>query len=735
MGNVTQTFSGDVTQLQRCYQSLVKEVTRLEVANQKLAATSQAASDGMSRGLSRSDAAMGGMVSKVATLAGSFLTLQGVVRLGTQEMERQFAVQDRIKAKQIDIAKTHWDAAGSQANVTPEEFQKRTNEALEIQKHSGFPEAAKIQEGINRAMNATQGNWEIAREASKMAARVSLAKPEDMPILAEGLATGMHLKGIGAEAALGNLGLQQGESRSQNLSTIAGIQGRIASAADTHAKANQLDEVTYYEKLNATISNKTQDADGPRTASAGVNLGQKLAEFFDPSFKGAEDSTAPKLPGSHRPHKKVKPVDPEKYESTESQVEYLQQNPKIAKVFYNDFLHGEKESRPALKSLLLKDDIEELRKQGKQSTSDMMKKSQIESGTGAIATGKNLENLLRSGTPELEAASRDSQRKNKIEVSGIHDVSKAKRAEARELVDGMRANLDSAGWFGGAALSAQSSVSNLLGQGSSAQAFRGMVDSAAAATTSDKDKETITDTRKQLEAILGPSPKNRHLQARGVSKLNSSEELRGMQRELLTDDARAKGRLGSHGPSSRGDLRPYERDAFEELESRIKEQQIEERRPMMGYEAFEANAGAAGRQERIEKLKGERDQHSKRTSGGQGLRRQLEHRERGEAIERDLSKELRADYVTKASTLDSDDLFFEHQKAAKAGPEAEQFRQALPAFGNNDPSKPKDDANQKEMTSLLRQILEALRNSSGGGRPQGVSAGRANMQSGIQSER
>lgn len=580
MSTITHTFTGDISNLQRCYQSLGKDVVRLEQQMQKLASAAKHGNDAVNSGFDRQSAAANGMIGQVASLATQWLTVGTAVRVATDAMRHQFAIQDRGLALQKSLARQQAGMAGSLADSTPEQFAKSNAQLQEMQRRTGFSSQVLAVEAYQRALNATGGKEDVARAATEKALSVSRASPESAPAYAAGIAKSMHLLGFDAETAFGNIGQQQTEGALDSLEITARMQPRIDAAAGFNPKYIK-EEALFYQRLNAAIQNQTGDTTGERTATAGVTVAEKLAEYFAPPERNAEgkmtwrfggltDPNAPHIPG--RPVRKYRPLDPEKYATSEQRIEYLQSHPKEARVWAEN-MGGEKESRAAIMSLILPSIADAMRQEREKARAagvpegelpkspiiDIIKQSKIGMGDDARETSKKLTKNLESGTPAIAAENRQSQVQAEQEFREIQDTYNSKRAEVRKLLSDTFSKLDSLDIAGSAAIHAKKLFVDIFSGGRSAQAARHQIDDADYWVSSEADKKTLAKAKDSLAEIVGPRPKNLFLQERGVSRLTSPEEMRALQAEILKNN-RVK---------SADDLRPFYREAYEDLENRI----------------------------------------------------------------------------------------------------------------------------------------------------------------------
>lgn len=367
MGTTTQTFTGDASNLEKAYQSLAKEVARLESANQKLAGQMAAQSDGVARGMKSQENAIGSALSSVKSYATGFLSVGAAVALANKALEEQRRLSKEIADTNIEAGKSQGDVLTNLVGVDPGEQRRILGEINRIQRDTGFGSIEELNRGAAAAISASGGDVAGALDALREAAKLSVLKPEQLKTVAGGALDVRAASGVQDNRE--NLGLLlsfQSAARGTDLERVARNAAPAIGSMAKSVPTDQKEASRQSAALLAALSQGAKDFTLESTATAGIQLADHMTEFFTKGIQ--KEANGRKF--TVRP-----PQDPQ---TIAGRVEFLQQNDRFRKLFIENFVDKGMETkfREPTRGLIDTKKAENMRGQGVVPVADLFKQFQ-----------------------------------------------------------------------------------------------------------------------------------------------------------------------------------------------------------------------------------------------------------------------------------------------------------------------------------------------------------------------
>ena len=394
MGTTTQTFTGDSSNLEKAYQSLAKEVARLESANQKLAGQMATQSEGVARGMKSQENAIGSALGSLKSYAMGFASVGAAASLVNRALEEQMRLSKEIADTNIEAGKSQGDVLTNLVGVDPAEQRRILGEINRIQRDTGFGSIDELNRGAAAAISASGGDVSGALDALREAARLSVLKPEQLKTVAGGALDVRSATGIQDQRQ--NLGLLlsfQSAARGTGLERVARNAAPAIGSMAKSVPSDQKEAARQSAALLAALSQGAKDFTLESTATAGIQLADHMTEFFTKGI--AKEANGRKF--TIRP-----PQDPQ---TIQGRVEFLQQNERFRKLYIENFVDKGMETkfREPTRGLLDSQKAANLRGQGVVPVADLFKQFQ-----GAIQyqpqAVDDLAKQLREATPQTRIA-------------------------------------------------------------------------------------------------------------------------------------------------------------------------------------------------------------------------------------------------------------------------------------------------------------------------------------------
>jgi len=428
VGTTTQTFTGDASNLEKAYQSLAKEVARLESANQKLAGQMAAQSEGVARGMKSQENAIGSALNSVKGYATGFLSVGAAVGLVNKALEEQRRLSKDIADTNTEAGKSQGDVLTNLVGVDPAEQRRILAEVNKIQRDTGFGSIDELNRGAASAISASGGDVAGALDALRESARLSVLKPEQLKTVAGGALDVRAATGIQDQRQ--NLGLLlsfQSAARGTDLERVARNAAPSISSMAKSVPTDQKEAARQSAALLAALSQGAKDFTLESTATAGIQLADHMTEFFTKGI--AKEANGRKY--TVRPQQ-----DPQ---TIEGRVEFLQQNERFRKLFIENFVDKGMETkfREPTRGLLDSKKADNLRGQGVEPVADLFKKFQgsIQYQPQAV---DELAKQLREATPQTQIAAGDAARKSAGQQIDLSSPGGAARMTADEVTSSIR---------------------------------------------------------------------------------------------------------------------------------------------------------------------------------------------------------------------------------------------------------------------------------------------------------
>ena len=334
MTDVKQTITGDSASAQKAYADLARQVAKLEVANQQMAAKAEQTTK---RG-SDSQKMLSGLLMKqvgiLASTAGAVLSLGNAWQIAQAAAVDYMNVSDRIRQSKIDIAKAETTLAINTLNR--EEFQQYRADALDIADKTSFSNLPIIIEAMATAVNAAPGatpqeQRQNAYQAVYQGASLTKHKPELLEMFVGGSLDVAASAGVSPHEAT-NLNLTAGK-----FARIANPERQQRAISQTIASVTASSDVSTPEKRRkaaesgaegwAALNKASKDDRGEMSRTAWSQFGSYTGEAFTEGI-----SFTPR--GRSRPIT-IKPTeDPG---DPVGRLEYLQKDRRFANAFLDKY--------------------------------------------------------------------------------------------------------------------------------------------------------------------------------------------------------------------------------------------------------------------------------------------------------------------------------------------------------------------------------------------------------------
>lgn len=249
-------------------QKAVKEAARLE--REQLRIADQKARSWLNFG------------TTIMTTAGAYVSLNAILAETEKYLARQAALQKEIAQHNVAAGKSQQETILNMQGVTSAQLLRALQGGKDINLRTGFGDVNAINRAYGKALSASEGNFGRAEGAVEASASLSAGDPEKLNAY--------------TQAAL-DIGLPSGKSAEESLGLAlsAGAQARVtnpAQAAQLFAKSaasgaaldktgNKAEAARQRVVLAATITGGIKDPTGDVSKTASINLGAKLAEFFE----------------------------------------------------------------------------------------------------------------------------------------------------------------------------------------------------------------------------------------------------------------------------------------------------------------------------------------------------------------------------------------------------------------------------------------------------------------------
>lgn len=358
MGTVVQKFDADGSAVQRELEKMRREYDKLLLKMDDVVKRSR-------KNQQDATITVEGTIAAVGKLAAAYGLMERGITAVNAELTRQYDLQDRL-AKRADAT------VGSQADVarnmaagtTPEQLQAFLFELKKINQESQFGNVDALQSAAASVLSATGADSKLTLDMLRAGAQIFRDKPADLATFAGGMADVAGAAGISGEEAAALMVAMQGQSRMTQLAAskhgVVAVKSGMSRMDPSMAPLQAAEEIL---GLFAGITAATGDSEGAETKTTTLTLLAKLAEL------GGAGTTQERL-------------DRVRARIAEGELDIKD----VVSGFGT--AHG-----GAMQALFLG-----------QGESTEKVAATLGSVKGSIDNFRNLTNLLRTGTPELERA-------------------------------------------------------------------------------------------------------------------------------------------------------------------------------------------------------------------------------------------------------------------------------------------------------------------------------------------
>lgn len=281
MADIVFSGDSDFSKIQKDFDDLSRRTARLEKENYRLkqSADKQADSFGKARGQQGSLLTQG--ITGITQMVAGYVSLQAAIQLVTSAIQEQRAAQKDTLDAQVGQAAADATLIQNLVGISAQQ-KKDTIATLEnLTVDLGIESATAVKAGFNEAISKAAGDVDLAMDATKRAAELQRATPENLPTFAAGGAVLSKLIGTrDTREAYGLLAEVQARSPvSDPKELMQELPGALAAMTATDARGAGRDSVREAAALMAAMGQATQQRAAP-TSTAAIQLTSQLEKFF-----------------------------------------------------------------------------------------------------------------------------------------------------------------------------------------------------------------------------------------------------------------------------------------------------------------------------------------------------------------------------------------------------------------------------------------------------------------------
>lgn len=420
---IHQKFTGDASQLLQCYQQQSKEIVHLEQQFGKLAQKMNEGTRAGKGGFDLMSQATKSAGSEIGGLVTSWLSVSAAIAAVNQEIEHNRRLAEEALNKNYELAGAQGDFYLNQYGKTPEEIESNKQGIKQLVNELKVPENV-VTGAFNSVASTGIGTSEQQMQAIRMAGKVSGQRPENIGNLAKSLLMTQHMAGVNAEEALA-LNLSAGANAfMENPDSQARAIRQATAAAVASSPGDKRKATEQSAELLAASTQWVGEERGESARTFTAQLSGQLNEFFT---KGSEKTGPRGIKIKTKP-----PVDPG---TAGDRIEYLQNNPKLAKAFIENKMSVETMFKAPAERLLLDKNSPEAK---------TFKKVQADVGYDTKPLPELYKNL-ESGTAQIQLERSKRTADVNLEQMQLATDLDNRRTRAREI---LQSSLDATSWRG-----------------------------------------------------------------------------------------------------------------------------------------------------------------------------------------------------------------------------------------------------------------------------------------------
>lgn len=281
MADITFTGESDFSRVKKDYDDLSRRTAKLESENYRLRNTVESQAGSHQRVRREQGSMFDSGMGKLTNMIGGYLSMGAAIQKVTDAIIAQRAAQKDTLDAQVSQAAADatliQNLVGQSSAVKAETIATLENLTLDL----GIESATAVKAGFNEAISKAAGDVDLAMDATRRAAELQRATPENLQTYAAGGAVLSGLMGTrDTREAYGLLAEVQARSNiSDPRELMAELPGAMAAMTATDARGAGKESVREAAALMAALGQAAQQAAAP-TATAGIQLTSQLEKFF-----------------------------------------------------------------------------------------------------------------------------------------------------------------------------------------------------------------------------------------------------------------------------------------------------------------------------------------------------------------------------------------------------------------------------------------------------------------------